>query len=255
MKLSDFIRRPADNRVTPARQATHLDRQAPAGMSGVDQDGSEMPALGSTLDVHTPSWRAAGSTPAASNPRPESSTPEQRAASHRTAGRPDNRRTDTAARGNSAGELGAEVLTEHPTNTLALADVHTKPAPARPRQGFTGADPARPATQRRPIFIRPFDKAIAEHPLVEKIDQPAPTARASWRLTDLDGPDVLPAPGGSTGTQTAGAGITRNTFRMMPKPWDATALNTGGPASNDQTPDPAWTAVQSQAARSWRAAP
>jgi hypothetical protein len=96
--------------------------------------------------------------------------------------------------------------------------------------------------------MRPFDKGMAEHPgQLEKAYMSAPLATTSKHLTDL--PDAEPFAGGSTGTQVAGVGPGRNSFRIMPRPWDALLVNTGGPAVTAATPDPAYSAAAGETAR------
>jgi hypothetical protein len=99
--------------------------------------------------------------------------------------------------------------------------------PARPRQGFTGDDPARAAESQRAYFIRPFDQwaSYGAGP-VEKIGQDNPTAARPPERGRLIG--GLPSPGGDAGTGMEAVGPQPNTFRRVPRAWDELALNTGG---------------------------
>lgn len=118
--------------------------------------------------------------------------------------------------------------------------------PARPRLGWTGEDNTRAAQYTRPILMRQFDKGIADHPQkVLKAEFDSPTAQASKQLGDIVGGQ--PFAGGSTGTQRAGIGPGRNSFRIMPKAWDTLLVDTGGPAVSPSNPDPSATAASMQA--------
>lgn len=153
----------------------------------------------------------------------------QRVAAHAERGHPDARRGQLT-------ELTPERFSSAPEafrNARELVDVEPVAPPDRPRQGWTGADPARPASTRRPIFARLFDKWAAEHPVeVLKVEFDAPTAAPNRQLSNLDG--ARPYAGGSTGTARAGIGPQRNTFRVLPRRWDSTFTNT----DPDPTPAP-----------------
>lgn len=153
----------------------------------------------------------------------------QRVNAHASRGTPDARRGMLT-------ELPPEELAALPEgfrNDRSLVDVDPIAPPDRARQGWTGADPARPASTRRPVFMRWFDKWAAEHPVeVLKVEMDAPTAAPNRQLGNLNG--GRPYPGGSTGTARAGVGPQRNTFRILPKRWDSSFTNT----DPDPTPAP-----------------
>lgn len=197
----------------------HTSRQAPAAALDVDQLGDDV-----TLDndgITAGGIRGfrstAGGSPATGDRQAET-TGDALANVHARKGERDRRRTDELERGNWSGELGHEATPETFTNDRQALDVAHEAPPARPRQGFTGADPHRVAWQRRPLLHRLFDKGIAEHPgAVDKIPQEAPRARVSRVVEDVANP--RPAPGGWAGTAKAGVGMARGTFRTVPGSW------------------------------------
>lgn len=144
---------------------------------------------------------------------------------------------------------GDEVQGVDYSNAQALVVVSPESPPDRPRQGFTGADPARAATYRRPLVLRLFDKLMADHPGDQvKVELGGPlAARPRDGLSDLA--SSQPFAGGSTGTQREGIGTRPNTIRILPNQWDALLIDTGGPAVSSADPDPAATAVSGQVAR------
>lgn len=164
---------------------------------------------------------------------------------HMSTGQPDPRRGHATI----LPDPGAESQDEHASNELEHVVVSPESPPDRPRQGFTGADPARAATYRRPLFVRLFDKFAAEHPgPVLKAEHAGPLAgRPRSGLEDVA--NAQPFAGGSTGTQAAGIGPGRNSFRILPNRWDALLVDTGGPAVSESTPDPGYTAAAAQTTR------
>lgn len=136
------------------------------------------------------------------------------------------RQTDEVERGNARGELGHEVAAERFANDrTALVLDHVEAAPQRPRLGWTGEDPARTMTQRRPIFMRPFDQGISQHPFSGvRVDQAAPNARTSRDVDDLPA-GARPYAGGWFGTKRAGMAIQRQNVRRQPPSWGSTLVN------------------------------
>jgi len=227
----------------------HESRTAPAVSGVIDLDGTEMGAPGSAAPAGSiRSFRAGGSgLPAPDAPAVEDDK-HTRADHHAGHGHADERRGLTTVLRDASGAAVEQYNNQRTAVVLTPED-----PPARPRGGFTGADPTRPALMIRPSLIRWFDKAIAEHPgPVLKVEQAGPlAARPKDGLADVSG--AQPFAGGATGTQREGIGPGRNSFRIMPKPWDALLVDTGGPAVSATNPDPAYTAAVSQARRGFRA--
>jgi hypothetical protein len=229
---------------------THDTTAAPAVAGVIDLDGTEYGAPGSDAPAGSLRGFRASSAgrPAPTDVAAVDDDKHAHAGLHSRTGSADPRRDRTTVL--SDDRMGPMVERyDNSRNEVVIA--HEAP-PERPRQGFTGADPARAAQYVRPVMIRPFDKAIAEHPgAVLKVEQAGPLAARPKELADLSGGQ--PFAGGSTGTQREGIGPRPNSFRIMPKAWDALLVNTGGPAATDTNPDPAATAAAAQASRSWRA--
>ncbi|MFD7908351.1 hypothetical protein ACFV4G_39685 [Kitasatospora sp. NPDC059747] len=93
------------------------------------------------------------------------------------------------------------------------------------KAGSTSADYARPAGMNRWLFDRPFDQWAAHHPPeVSKLPMPSPLAGNPIRQT-IPTPGAVPAPGGVDGvTVMESDQIHRNTVRMVPTPWDQSAV-------------------------------
>lgn len=209
----------------------------PAPSAQLDEVGEDYDLPASTAPASRRGFRSAQLAPAT----PGAATTDPHRAqvdAHLSTGSPDHRRGQLT-------ELPPVALAAAPEgfrNDRQLVDVEPIAPPDRARQGFDGSDPARPASTRRPIFSRLFDQWAAQHPVeVLKVEFDAPTAAPSRQLGNLNG--GRPYPGGSTGTQRAGVGPQRNTFRILPRRWDASFTNTD--------PDPAPAQVSSTA-RSFR---
>lgn len=214
----------------------HSTTTAPAVMDVFDADGDEYATLPPSFGGSVRAFRAApGAGPNVAGDINLSNDTTTRAGAHLDRGRPDERRQDTSRNGHPSGEPSLAVAPETYRNAAeAVVIEHPNAAPARPRHGSTGADPTRIAWFRRPFLLRPFDKAIAEHPgTVEKIGQPSPRAATPRQLADLS--DAYPSAGGHTGTQAEGVGPTRNTFRVTPRAWDSLLVSTTDPAPAAQT--------------------
>lgn len=215
----------------------HETRTAPAESGVLDLDGTEQVGLTSTAPGRSVRGFRACSA----------GDPYGAVESHSERGNPDPRRGDFTA----LPTPGEEPNPIHYDNSLSLVVVDPEEAPTRPRQGFTGSDPSRPATMRRPLFSRLFDKNMADHGAGgDKVSLASPLATLPRTLDDLAGGQ--PYAGGSTGTQKAGIGPQPNTFRVLPDQWDALLVNTGGPAVSAANPDPAYTAAAASASRNWR---
>lgn len=173
----------------------------------------------------------------------------ERANAHKGTGSPDARRGLTTV----VSPDSQAVAPEHVETAAHPVVIVPEAPPARPRQGWTGEDNTRAATYRRPVFMRAFDKLIAEHPVhALKIEQDGPkAARPKDHLAAVSNPQ--PFAGGASGTGSEGIGPRPNSFRIMPRAWDSLLVNTGGPAVSPSNPDPALTAARSQRARSFRA--
>lgn len=230
--------------------AGHLDSQAPGLAGMLDLDGTEFGATGSSAPRGSVrSFRATSRGDAAPDTIALHDGKAARVGEHSTAGEVDARRGMTTVLPEAKDELAASTF----ANDAALLTFVPEAPPERPRQGFTGADPARPAWYRRPLFIRPFDKAMTDHPIsVLKVEMDGPLAsRPKDQLADVG--SSQPYAGGSTGTQHVGVGPSRNSFRIMPKAWDTLLVDTGGPAVSAAIPDPGSYASTRQASRSFRA--
>lgn len=227
----------------------HESRTAPTIAGTLDLDGTEYGAQGSTAPApFARSFRlgVADSYRAPSVPALHDAQ-EDLASSHSGTGQLDGRRGIVTALQPDDHKPAPEAF----TNERRAVVVNPEAPPARPRQGFTGADPTRAAQYQRPFLLRAFDKLIAEHPgAVLKAESAGPLAARSKDLGDIAGGQ--PYAGGSTGTQRAGIGPSRNSWRIMPKAWDALLVDTGGPAVSASNPDPAYTAASAQAKRSFR---
>lgn len=226
----------------------HNNTGAPAGMAVFDQDGDEFSLPAHYVAGSGRSFRAGHQAPQAA-PIALSDPMGRRAAEHLDRGAPDRRRQDKELSGHPSGESArfAPVPVEY-VNERVPVTIAPETAPERPRQGFTGADPTRAAQLQHAHVMRPFDQGIAQHPVdVVKAEQASPRAHVMPNRGDLAG--GFPSASGQTGTQRAGIGPQPNTFRLMPKPWDALVINTGGPAASTANPDPAAGAATRQARR------
>lgn len=212
----------------------HESRTAPEISGVLDLDGTEQLGLTSTAPVSPVRGFRAVSTG-------ESFADDL---AHGSAGEADHRRGSVTV----LADPGQETIPADHTNGQSLVVINHKAPPVRPRQGFTGDDPARAATYRRPLVMRLFDKLIADHNTgIDKVQLASPLAARSREYGDLVGGQ--PFAGGSTGTQKEGIGIQPNTFRVLPDQWDALAVNTGGPAVSESMPDPAQSAASGQVRR------
>lgn len=122
-------------------------------------------------------------------------------------------------------------------------------APDPPRAGSTGADPARPSQVPRWLFFRLFDQGIAQRLGEQKIALASPLASTPISHAN-DTPDGVPNPGGAGSTGMQPISAQRNSFRLIPTPWDEQLVNTGAVSP---TYDPAQAASSSQRSRGYRA--
>lgn len=199
----------------------HGGTAAPAVMDVFDADGDEYATLPAALGGSVRSFRAAhGTRPDASGDIALANDTSTRAAVHLARGDVDERRQDTTPNGHPS-TPAEPVAAEAYSNRREAVEVRPSAPPDRPRQGWTGADPTRPAWTRRPLFLRLWDKFAAEHPgPVTKGTLPPPTAATPRALDDLTG--GFPHAGGATGTQAEGIGPRRNSQRRSPARWDTT---------------------------------
>lgn len=228
----------------------HTGRAAPTAMEGIDQDGTEIPAVSRVGLFSGFGWRARQTK----GPAPRialGDTMTERAGEHANAGKPDPRRTETELTGHPSGESRRFApMVEDYTNERRDVAIAPEAPPARPRQGWTGDDNTRAARYTVAFLMRPFDKAIAEHPgPIIKDEARSPQAATPPNRDPLKG--GLPSPMGSAGTAAEGVGPTPNTFRLMPRRWDALVVNTGGPAATGSN-DPAQDAAAAARGRSFR---
>lgn len=214
--------------------STHETRTAPEISGVLDLDGTEQAGLTSTAPANSVRGFRSIST----------GDPISEVESHSERGNPDPRRGDFTA----LPTPGQEPIPIHYENDRSLVVITPEEAPTRPRQGFTGADPSRPATMQRPLMLRLFDKLISDHGAGgDKVSLGSPLAARPRDLDDLAGGQ--PSAAGYAGTQKAGIGPQPNTFRVLPNQWDTLLVNTGGPAVSAADPDPARTAAAGQATR------
>lgn len=206
----------------------HLGVEPPKAMTAVDFTGGDFdhvaarPAPPSSART----WRAPITSPdPATNANVSLSDREHTAAgAHLSPGAPD------PQRGRNAGGMSLrpdlDPMPEHPTNVRRPVVVNLEPAPVRPRQGFTGEDPARAAGYQVVTFVRPFDQAIAHHPgSVPKAGQANPlAARPPERKRLIGG---RPSASGSSPTGMEPVGLQPNTVRTVPGPWDNKLTNPG----------------------------
>lgn len=199
----------------------HRGTAAPDSALSVDQRGTDLP--GESMDdgvvMVRRGFRANGGGNATQAQGNMGSSSDTLSAIHGTVGSRDLRRTDEQERGNAMGEIGQESSPSTFRNGRTVLENEAAAPPARPRLGWTGADNTRSAWMIRPLFNRPFDKNMAEHPgAVEKVPQPAPRAFVARQSVDLDG-KVYPTGGGSRGTRTGGLAQLAGTFRLVPPRW------------------------------------
>lgn len=224
---------------------------APDPMGRVDYTGDEFlsgpPSLGSMR-----AFRLAGSVESMAGPAQDTEA-GQLAREHATRGGADPRRAEIDLVG---APYGPEDDTYKPapevtSNSRLPVNMAPQNPPERPRGGFTGADPARPAMTPRWLFMRLFDKGYSsDHPgRVEKIPQAPPRAASPLGYAE-DVPGALPSPGGGFHNRREGIGAQPNSFRIMPRPWDELLINIGAQGTGQA--DPAQSAAAAQAARGWR---
>lgn len=133
-------------------------------------------------------------------------------------------------------------------NQRYAADVFDVGAPDRPRAGSTSKDPARPARMPHAFVLRAFDKWRNPTPgAVPKISQPAPQAAATPAV--LHPAATRASRMGNTPDAPTGVlrGPQRNTFRLIPTPWDEQVIN---PAA---APQAVQATQASRRATGWRA--
>lgn len=217
----------------------HVSRQAPAAALGVEQTGADYGFVDEygVVPVVRAFRRQSVRSSAAGPSQVNTFANELRGGadelrdSHLSPGAPDPRHTDDTERGNHRGEVGYGSLPEGFVNDRKAVVLSPEAPPDRPRLGWTGADPHRTAWQRRPIMIRPFDQGIAQHPLVDKIDQASPNARSSRNVPDVEPIGRRPSPGGWFANRRAGIAIQRQTVRRMPASWGETLVTQPQPAA------------------------
>lgn len=213
----------------------HLTPHAPEAMRGVDVNGGELDGVNEhpgRVDPATRSWRAGSRlTVDVSGDVALSDDRDTAAGAHTSRGKPDARRTQQAPSGAPTAPAGG-VFDESRTNTRGAVALSPNAAPERPRQGFTGADPARVATMQVAHTIRPFDKGIADHPgTIDKASQANPTASRPPQRGRLAG--ARPSAGGTgAGTGMLPIGLHPGTTRQQPGPWAAgiTETDPGAPS-------------------------
>ena len=220
----------------------HLGAQPPKVMAGIEWTGDDFdhvaarPAPPSSART----WRAPIASPdPATNANVSLSDREHTtAAAHLSPGQADPQRGRTAGGVPLRPDLSP--LPEHPTNVRQPVVIDHEPAPVRPKQGFTGEDPARAARYQVATFVRPFDQAIAQHPgSVPKAGQANPlAARPPERKRLIGG---RPSASGSTPTGMEPVGPQPNTVRTVPGPWDNKLVNPGVQAQTS-TQRTAWRA-------------
>lgn len=200
--------------------SAHVDRKAPAVMAALDPVGNENSTPGPPGLSAGRGFRA---VPVAAQAQPIAlgDTQQVRAEKHAGPGSPDPRRNDHARDGYLAGDTEAATMPVQYVNVSEpVVKQHVEQPPARARQGWTGDDPARAATFRRAYVMRPFDQWAAQHPgSVEKAALARPLAASSPDYPELVG--GLPGAMGTAGSARAGFTLSRNTFRLVPRPWDA----------------------------------
>lgn len=206
----------------------HMDGAAPQAQHVVDFTGDEFDSLPvSSVPSSARNWRSRDETAAAVGIG-LGTDQTTRANEHAHGGAPDARRTETAAGGHPGSPENPSLSPspEYPHNDRDVVYRVDQSAPSRPRQGFTGDDPARAAQSQRAWFLRPFDQwaAYGAGP-VEKVGQDNPTASRPPARSRLVG--GLPSPSGSEGTGMEAVGSQANTFRRVPRPWDELALSNG----------------------------
>ncbi|MFI5534713.1 hypothetical protein ACIA8O_39885 [Kitasatospora sp. NPDC051853] len=93
------------------------------------------------------------------------------------------------------------------------------------KAGGTSRDPAHEAGMPRYLWDRPFDSWATHHPLeVSKLGMPSPLA-GNPITQSIPTAGGVPSPGGVAGvTAMEPDPIHRNTVRMMPTPWDESAV-------------------------------
>lgn len=229
----------------------HTTTAAPAGL-GHDLNGDEYETPPADQPRVIRGFRAPAIAPAA----PAIALGDKqstRAAEHASTGSPDPRRTEDELSGHASGESSRfQPMPVDHVNVRQAVAIAPEPPPARARQGWTGEDNTRAAVYQHAHVMRPFDKAIGvDHPgELDKVPQPAPLAARPPERDALAG--GLPFAGGSASSRREGIGVQPNSFRLLPKAWDALALNTGGPAVTPSTPDPAQVAASRARGRSFR---
>jgi hypothetical protein len=142
---------------------------------------------------------------------------------------------------------------EEQANVRPAVEMLPQSAPARPRGGSTGEDPARTATLPLWTFRRWFDKLISEHPIgqITKIAFASPIASRPIQH-DAEVPHGVVSPtGGGSRTYTDPVGVQPNTWRLLPRPWDEYLVN--NPAPTPGVPDGSATYASQQRSRGWRA--
>ena len=231
----------------PNRPELHMNADAPAVMRGIEQLGEEYDGveLGDRpLPNSARNFRAGtGYVVDVSGDVALSDDRGTAADEHIGRGRPDSRRTGAALAGDASAPP-APIGPELRSNTRSDVVRHEQAPPARARQGFTGADPTRDAEMQVAFTVRPFDKAIADHPplIGEKAAQAAPTASRPPERKRLAGARPSPLGGGPTGMLPVDGH--KNTIRQTPGAWDASLVER-------TTADSAAASAQRQ--KGWRA--
>lgn len=223
-----------------------MTEQVPAAAAAIDQIGDDLQQPASSAPAAGRRWRAGALY---TDEQPAGNAPAgQLAGVHLSPGQADPRRALTLGTGSANSE---QPYASHPFNDRVDAGQYVQAPPERNRAGSTSFDERRPARMQHAFVIRPFDQAIAQHPgAVDKIEQPSPLAAQPLAY---DAPSAGARPswaGGSGSTRVPGVGIQRNTFRVLPAPWDELAV-VGAPDAG-QLADPGAAAVSSRRSRGWR---
>ncbi|WP_190127142.1 hypothetical protein [Streptomyces inusitatus] len=149
-------------------------------------------------------------------------------ADHESRGQADPRRQSTAL--TTAGYPVSPERTSSSKEEFRSDPAHVSAIPGvtpltAPRAGSVSADPARTAVMALWMYDRPFDQWAAHHPPeLSKLPMPSPLASSpiQQRIPTERGE---PSPGGVSGVTTPSPrSVWRNTVRMMPTPYDESAV-------------------------------
>lgn len=203
---------------------SHSTRDAPRSSRDLDDRGERDPEA-AAIPSSARSWRS-GSQGTRAAVMPLEVDENGRAAEHQTRGRRDARRTFDEPVGVTTAPAVEVIGHEDHHQAEDPVGIDNAPAPTRPRQGFTGKDPARPSRFRTIFTIRKFDQNAARHPgaVVKAPEMVAGAHLAPTRGRQTGG---RPSPAGFAGTGMTPIGVQRNTFRRAPGSWDTDLVNRG----------------------------